>query len=433
MISNPILDQSSTSLLMDKPHLKDSDALPLMRQNSRFSKNKFRNSFLLPKDRIKSIIHHPLMNRQKTPSEPIIHYNGPFETLDQLPEDKYEWIVSESFDMNDQPANPLLDYPRSVVFRKPHHINASAFGFHGTQTQRPKAKGTFYIRVLQVNNQYLSKTCHIKPSITIEDEVFYGSCILSQRCGKIGTQATMDETYLIDFYGESTATLSVHSRAKNFFGSISSHFNKPEICLGSHEFDITISPSEKKIERITLQNSETDDQYQILVVYGTFVSTNVMTLLQNKLIYEGYITVYTKGRYTPRWNRYWATLSPEGFELYDFEYKEKRKVLYKIPLGSLLEVFHPPIDDDERLVDVGSLGLALQFSEHVLDETEEITDVLEYRMYVLPDDLKSCKEWESAFTEVAALIKEYRFDDCFNATRFDRDDKSMFISIKFLW
>jgi hypothetical protein len=93
--------------------------------------------------------------------------------------------------------------------------------------------------------------------------------------------------------------LSVHSRAKNFFGSISSHFNKPEICLGSHEFDITISPSEKKIERITLQNSETDDQYQILVVYGTFVSTNVMTLLQNKLIYEGYITVYTKGRYTP--------------------------------------------------------------------------------------------------------------------------------------
>ncbi len=98
-----------------------------------------------------------------------------------------------------------------------------------------------------------------------------------------------------------------------------------------------------------------------------------------------------------------------------------------------MEVFHPPIDDDERLVDVGSLGLALQFSEHVLDETEEITDVLEYRMYVLPDDLKSCKEWESAFTEVAALIKEYRFDDCFNATRFDRDDKSMFISIKFLW
>lgn len=93
--------------------------------------------------------------------------------------------------------------------------------------------------------------------------------------------------------------MSVHSRAKNFFGSISSHFNKPEICLGSHEFDITISPSEKKIERITLQNSETDDQYQILVVYGTFVSTNVMTLLQNKLIYEGYITVYTKGRYTP--------------------------------------------------------------------------------------------------------------------------------------
>lgn len=39
--------------------------------------------------------------------------------------------------------------------------------------------------------------CHIKPTIAIDNEVFYGSYTLSQRCGKFGTQATMDETYLM--------------------------------------------------------------------------------------------------------------------------------------------------------------------------------------------------------------------------------------------
>lgn len=82
-------------------------------------------------------------------------------------------------------------------------------------------------------------------------------------------------------------------------GSINSHFKKPEQCLGSREFEIKMSPTEKKIERITLKDSNTDEQHQVLIIYGTFVSENVMTLLHNRPVYDGYITVYTKGSYTP--------------------------------------------------------------------------------------------------------------------------------------
>lgn len=99
----------------------------------------------------------------------------------------------------------------------------------------------------------------------------------------------------------------------------------------------------------------------------------------------------------------------------------------------MLDVFNPPIDDDERLVDVGSLGLALQFSDHVLDETEAVSDVLEYRIYILPDDAQRGKEWERSFGQVLSLIKEFRYDSCFDATRFDQHDRSMYISSKFLW
>lgn len=92
-----------------------------------------------------------------------------------------------------------------------------------------------------------------------------------------------------------------------------------------------------------LKNNETDDgQYQVLVVYGTFISPNVMTLLDDSQLYEGYITVYTKGKIIPvskiyvwrallyscfsqRWTRYWARLTPSCFMLYDFEYKEVKK------------------------------------------------------------------------------------------------------------
>lgn len=58
-------------------------------------------------------------------------------------------------------------------------------------------------------------------------------------------------------------------------------------------------PSEKKLKRITLKDAETNDQYQVLVVYGTYVSSRVMTLLDNKMIYEGFITVYTRGKLIP--------------------------------------------------------------------------------------------------------------------------------------
>lgn len=83
------------------------------------------------------------------------------------------------------------------------------------------------------------------------------------------------------------------------FGALNSRFRQPEICLGAQDFQIPMRPCEKKLQRITLQDTETNDQYQVLVVYGTYVGSRVLTLLDNKLIYEGFITVYTRGKLIP--------------------------------------------------------------------------------------------------------------------------------------
>lgn len=108
-------------------------------------------------------------------------------------------------------------------------------------------------------------------------------------------------------------------------------------------------------------------------------------------------------------------------------------------------MFHPPTDDDERLVDVGSLGLALQFSHEALSDKESCTD-LEYRMYILPDDLERSQEWEQAFLHASSLINEYRYDENYVATKVgnqafglhdvqneENDIGTMIISSKFLW
>jgi hypothetical protein len=97
-------------------------------------------------------------------------------------------------------------------------------------------------------------------------------------------------------------------------------------------------------------------------------------------------------------------------------------------------------------VDVGSLGLALQFSHESLleDKTLHHPD-FEYRMYILPDDQERSQEWEKAFMHAASLINEFRYDENYTATKVKQgntravhsevqdDLETMVISSKFLW
>jgi hypothetical protein len=96
-----------------------------------------------------------------------------------------------------------------------------------------------------------------------------------------------------------STTLSIYAQPKTRLGALNPRFRQPEVCLGSQVFKISMRPCEKKLKRIIIQDTETNNQYQVLVVYGTFVSSRVMTLLDNKLIYEGFITVYTRGKLIP--------------------------------------------------------------------------------------------------------------------------------------
>lgn len=52
-----------------------------------------------------------------TTIEPLVHYNGPFHTLESLPMEKLNWIKDEQ--TSALVKNPLTNYNRSIVLRKP--------------------------------------------------------------------------------------------------------------------------------------------------------------------------------------------------------------------------------------------------------------------------------------------------------------------------
>lgn len=85
-----------------------------------FSSKEIRKSFI--KSSSPSLPRKHRVKQRSEQSEPLVHYNGPLETLDQLPQEKLAWITKETSD-DKELRHPLLDYPKSIVFRKPHNLN----------------------------------------------------------------------------------------------------------------------------------------------------------------------------------------------------------------------------------------------------------------------------------------------------------------------
>ncbi|KAI9277202.1 hypothetical protein BDA99DRAFT_495136 [Phascolomyces articulosus] len=342
--------------------------------------------------------------------DPVVHYNGPYDTLDQLPDEKLAWIKREPVSAEGL-RHPLLDCSESIVFRKPI-TRSQTFPLVQQPISVAAPKATFYLRVIQIASQNASKLifieCYFRCSVQVDNCICSGEHIVAEKCGKHNIQANIDETFLFDIDQPTNATLKVFTQPKPSIFKVRAH-SQEETMIGKEEFKVSVQSSDKVLRRIILGSNLA---CQLLVIYGTYVSSGAQVLLDNNCIYAGYITVYIRGRVTPKWERFWAALHGTRLLLYDFEYKDTRPLLYEIPLDFFVHVSHPPTDDDERQVDVGSLGLALQFTEHALNKHDlrylEETTLFECRMYVLPDSMSMSRDWEQAFAYVASLLNRYR-------------------------
>lgn len=118
-------------------------------------------------------------------------------------------------------------------------------------------------------------------------------------------------------------------------------------------------------------------------------------------------------------------------ELYDFEYKESKSAQVVLSFHMLEKVFHPSnTDDDEQMIDVGTLGLALQFTPYYRHIKSSSAVEENITMYVLPDDASSGHEWENSFSHCASLVEEFRMA---KSQTYDKTKASTLIPAKYLW
>ncbi|KAI8890240.1 hypothetical protein K501DRAFT_328618 [Backusella circina FSU 941] len=353
--------------------------------------------------------------------EPIVHYNGPYHTWESLPEEKLLWIKDE------QTAacvrNPLSSYNKSIVLRKPL-TRSKTFSSLTKSNKLFKPKAMFYLRVLQVIATDSSKSRLFRCGIQVNDEVCLSSSVISEKTGKHSSIAQFDETFLLliphvsDVDSPSHATINIYAqkKSKNIFTS-----NKGEVLLGKENINISLQSKSKTMERFILNN----DNFQLLVVYGTFLSCRSQNMLNNTILFEDYITIYVRTSMIPRWDRFWGILRGVQFELYDFEYKQNRPPLFIIPLDNFISAFYPSEHDGEELkVDIGPRGIALQFTERAIDKEERRwLEDLECRMYLLPETSAAARQWETKFNYIATIYDEVKECESFS-DESEQDDES---------
>ncbi|KAF7732161.1 hypothetical protein EC973_006416 [Apophysomyces ossiformis] len=353
-------------------------------------------------------------HKQKAATEPTVHYNGPFHTLEQLPEEKLAWIKQETSNL----GHPLANCTQSVVMHKPHIRSQTFPMLRHPMVKAMKPKAMFYLRVRT-----------FRCSAQVDDQICVSAHAPVEKCGKRCVEANFDEIFLFDVDKPTTAVLTVYAQIRS-----SGMFNSrtQDKCIGKETFKITMCAQQKQLQRFTINNHAQPNQsntYQILVVYGTFVSRRAQTLLNKTTLLQDFVTIYVRGRTSPRWDRYWAVLRGVQLELYDFQYRETHPPQYIFPLQSLVRAVYPATDDEaERQIDIGSRGLALEFSEQVLDRRHRLLDDPEFecRMYLLPDSLGKAREWEKAFTYVTTIFHELQQEDEEDTVDHDDEDEGDF-------
>ncbi|CAO0797865.1 unnamed protein product [Mucor circinelloides] len=390
-------------------------------------------------------------------NEPLVHYNGPYQTLESLPAEKLNWIKDEQ--TSTLVKNPLTNYTKSIVLRKPLTRSQTYPALTSNAYSRPlqtKPKGMFYLRVLQVIATDTSKTRLFRCGVQINQETCLSSYVTSEKTGKHSSIAQFDETFLFDVDDQTTATISIYAQNKssNLFQS---RHQKQEICLGKESIHIALHPKSKTTERFVLNSNPSAGQsndIQLLVVHGTFVSRRTQNMLNNTILFEDFITAYVHTGMVPRWDRFWGILRGVQFELYDFEYKENRPPLYVIPLDHFISAFDPSEEDGEEIrIDIGARGIALQFTENAISKSKRdwVVDDLECRMYLLPESSAAAREWESKFNYVASIFDEVRgwdtnsSNDSYHENNSDtdtysyddddddEDDEANSVPLKLLW
>ncbi|KAF9974544.1 hypothetical protein BGZ73_002027 [Actinomortierella ambigua] len=276
--------------------------------------------------------------------------------------------------------------------------------------------GLLLVKLMQVNNKSTNKLYDIEWTLKVGnvERISHPSRSVKDHPGNT---AMMNEVFLFDvneaFHLEmSVSGLPITSK----FGTMAGFTNNQSICFGQLQLAFSLEPMEKSVRTYKLRRVAGDggktmpkNDVEVVVMIGLHVLEEPIEdrSWETEVLYQGNLTIMTRGPRMAAWKRYWAVLDGLSLKLYDSEYQQKRDALASIPLSQIQAVQPPDYDK----VDVSANGFSMKVFPHGVDRTQcaqyvdlDMEDV-DYNMYAFADSAYLHDVWKANIEEA---LDQYR-------------------------
>ncbi|KAF8929537.1 hypothetical protein BGZ58_008871 [Dissophora ornata] len=362
----------------------------------------------------------------------LVHCPLSVSTLDQFSPERYAWVrdcLFQNKPMESQISN-ILKSERTWDTVDGHYESQSsellkAPGADLTKTgfnNLNEATGLVLVKLMQVTNRASSKICDIECNLRIGD-IDRTSHPSRSFKDNPGNTATMNEVFLFDVDKPFQLELEVTGTPiATKFGTMAGFSNTQTIHLGQLVLPLPLAPMGKSVRTYKLQCLNISDGNQaagakiqpkgkadceIVIMIGVHVLEEPVEdrSWETETLYQGILTVMTRGSRMASWKRYWAVLKGNAFKLYDSEYQTKRDPIAIIPLAHVLGVQPPDYDK----VDVSSNGFSLVISPAGVDMSNatefDLTD-MDYNIYAFTDSAYLHECWTANLDEALEQYQE---------------------------
>ncbi|KAG0043145.1 hypothetical protein BGZ83_011782, partial [Gryganskiella cystojenkinii] len=220
-----------------------------------------------------------------------------------------------------------------------------------------------------------------------------------------GNTATMNEVFMFEVNDPFQLEVTVLGNpVATKFGTMAGLCNNNTANLGHLGLSFCLEPMEKSIHTYRLtpdpakSNVKSDCEVVIMVALHIAEEPEEDVSWETETMYQGYLTLMTRGGRTASWKRYWAVLEGRAIKLYDAEYQLKRDVLAVLPLAHITGVQLP----DYEKVDVGANALTLVVDPHGVDPRTQFQidpEELDFCMYAFSDSAPLFEVWKAHLEE----------------------------------
>ncbi|KAG0085265.1 hypothetical protein BGZ93_004265 [Podila epicladia] len=297
-----------------------------------------------------------------------------------------------------------------------HNYPGHCFGRSGYNNPN-EATGLLFVKLMQVTNKATTKLFDVEWSLRV-GSIERTSHPTRSFKDNPGNTATMNEVFLFDVNEPFQLDMEVTGTpVATKFGTMAGFTNNQIVQLGSLQLAFSLESMEKSVRTYKLRRPLHGNHHggkpsvktdcEIIVMVGLHVLEEPVEdrSWETDTVYQGNLTVMTRGSRMAGWKRYWAVLEGASLKLYDPDYQQKRDALAAIPLAHILSIQQHDYDK----VDVGSNGFCLIVDRQGVDMTHsadfDMTG-MDYNIYAFTDSSYLKEVWNANLEEAMDTYRE---------------------------